>query len=367
MNVKLREKKGKHGKSSLYLAIWDANVTYEVKSGKHKGQIRKGKWRYEYLNLHLLKNGKDNKKANQAALKVAEQIRAKRQIELYNEMYGFVSPLKKKANFIKFLEDTHTKGFTLKGTLKQIKEFAGDFLSFQTINEEWMESWKEFLLSRVSQNTALCYFSITKSALNRAVKKKIIPYNPASHVANIKKEETERVYLTFEEIQKLAVTDIKQKEVKRAFLFACYTGLRASDVLNLTWDKIQDGKLKFRQQKTKGFEYFPLSPTALELLYQNGHSTEQNPKERIFKVPVLRWINEILKTWAKKAGIKKNISFHTSRHTFATLALTSGADLYVVSKLLGHTKIETTQIYAKIIDQKKEEAVNLMPKLKLGE
>lgn len=70
----------------------------------------------------------------------------------------------------------------------------------------------------------------------------------------------------------------------------------------------------------------------------------------------------MLKVWAKDAGVTKHISFHTSRHSFATMMLTLGADLYTTSKLLGHSNVKTTQIYAKIVDSKKVEAVNLLDK-----
>jgi len=78
------------------------------------------------------------------------------------------------------------------------------------------------------------------------------------------------------------------------------------------------------------------------------------------------YYNEVLKKWAKEAGINKNLSSHVARHSFATMALSSGADLYTVSKLLGHRNIATTQIYAKIIDKKKEEAVDMLPPLQVN-
>lgn len=71
--------------------------------------------------------------------------------------------------------------------------------------------------------------------------------------------------------------------------------------------------------------------------------------------------NAFLKRWAKHVGINKNITFHCSRHSFATLAINSGVDLYVVSKLLGHTNIQTTQVYAKIVDESKNKAIDLLP------
>lgn len=167
----------------------------------------------------------------------------------------------------------------------------------------------------------------------------------------------------------MSYTECLNSEVKRAFLFACYTGLRFSDLKKLTWGKIQPEngrhKLQYRQKKTGGFEYFPLSETANKLLKDDSNIINF-PNKQVFKLPVLRYYNYVLKQWAKKAGIGKHLSSHVARHTFATLALTNGVDLYTVSKLLGHRDIAATQIYAKIIDKKKEEAVDMLPPLQVN-
>ena len=90
------------------------------------------------------------------------------------------------------------------------------------------------------------------------------------------------------------------------------------------------------------------------------------PNKPVFDMPCRFHYNQILKSWTKNAGINKNLTSHIARHTFATLSLSSGADLYTVSKLLGHKDIATTQIYAKIIDKKKEEAVDMLPALEVN-
>ena len=170
-----------------------------------------------------------------------------------------------------------------------------------------------------------------------------------------------------EELQRLTVVKFRRPEIKRAFLFACYTGLRFSDLRNLTWKQIclngTRHKLEFRQKKTGSFEYFPLSKTASKIL-TNGHGNLIHmPDAKVFKLPDRNNYNEDLKVLAKKEGIDKNITSHTGRHTFATLMLTKGVDIYTVSKLLGHKSLSTTQIYAKIIDQKKDEAVDMLPQI----
>ncbi len=140
--------------------------------------------------------------------------------------------------------------------------------------------------------------------------------------------------------------------------------MRLSDIKALTWDKIQGDKIHFRQEKTGGVEYVPLSTTAKDILLEMG-----DPKcekvDKVFNLKSIQHRGDYLRAWAKSAGINKQLSYHSSRHTFATLLLTKGVDLYTVSKLLGHEDIKTTLIYAKIIDKVKDNAVDMLPVTKV--
>ena len=134
-----------------------------------------------------------------------------------------------------------------------------------------------------------------------------------------------------------------------------------SDIEGLTWDAIhQDGetwRVETRMQKTRQIIYLPLSDAALKFLPERG---EKAAESLVFDLPKRVTTQCDMRTWVQRAGIEKRISFHCARHTFATLALTRGADLYSISKLLGHTNVKTTQVYAAIIDQRKKEAANLL-------
>ena len=111
-------------------------------------------------------------------------------------------------------------------------------------------------------------------------------------------------------------------------------------------------QLHFIQQKTKGVEYIPISKQALQLC-----GTPRQPEQLVFEdLPDPAWISKPLKRWIEAAGITKPITFHNFRHTYATLQLSSGTDIYTVSKMLGHTNVKTTQIYAKVVDEKKNKA-----------
>ena len=181
--------------------------------------------------------------------------------------------------------------------------------------------------------------------------------------------ESDKIFLELREIQKLADTHLGGElgaEVKRAFLFGCFTGLRISDIKSLQWGDITREPLQIakRQKKTDRRVYIPLHETAWKIINDNAL---HNHKSLVF--PGLTQsktnTNEYLKSWAKKAEIEKRIGWHTARHTFAVLSLESGAEIYTVSKLLGHTDLKTTQVYAKATDKMKREAVNGLPGIEI--
>lgn len=208
-------------------------------------------------------------------------------------------------------------------------------------------------------------------ALNKAERDGIIVKNPGKDIDRSIKphfEPKSRCYLTLDEVQKIINTDYApDNDVKPAFLFCCFSGLRYSDVQKMTWREITvsaDGlaQLETSMKKTGKPLYLPLSDNALKWLPERGDTPDDS---RVFyKLPDQVTNADVrLRTLVKKAEISKHVTFHVARHTFATLTLSYGADLYTVSKLLGHSNVRTTQIYAKIVDESKRKAVNLIPKL----
>ena len=196
-----------------------------------------------------------------------------------------------------------------------------------------------------------------QAVLNEAYKDEIITFNP-NHVIELPKgEQKQKEFLTLSELQTLYATDCENEIVKKVSLFSALTGLRHSDCINLCWENITEGKtpsIKFNQQKTKSTVYLPISAEALELCGQR-----KNEDDKIFEgASSSQHCNIVIAEWVKKAGIKKDITFHCFRHTFATLQLTHGTDIYTVSKMLGHADVKTTQIYAQIVDEKKQQAAN---------
>ena len=220
---------------------------------------------------------------------------------------------------------------------------------------------------RLSNNSVVSYYGTLRTAINRAYKEGIITVNPTKEfdfASKVRQEPSRREYLTLDELKTLINTECRHEIVKRAFLFSCLCGLRVSDIRKLRWCDLQRSggrvRIEITMQKTKEPLYLPISDEALKWLPERG---EANDSDFIFPLTHEGTVNDTLQHWAKVAGITKHISFHVARHTHATMMLTLGADLYTVSKLLGHKNIATTQIYAKIVDKKKEEAIGLIPNL----
>jgi len=355
MSVKLRQKNLKDKKISLYLDIY------------HNG-IRK----IEYLKLYLHSQARtEQKKAeNKEVLRLAESIKAQREILINTTANGFNSLLKLKTKFFDFAEmvkNEKLNSSTNRDYISAIKHFK-DVLQFPeiTIGEitfEHIENYKNYLSnSKLKTHTQFNYLAKLKTIFKEAVRRGLLEKNPAEHVKNVKINQTFKDYLTIDEVQKLKNTDCKSDEVKRAFLFSCNTGLRFSDLKNLTYDKIIDKTLLFEQQKTKEQLYISLNNNALELIKKQQTEIQTEIQNKVFKLSNdIGYCNKFLKEWCNKAGINKNLTFHIARHTFATNLLIYGADISVVSKLLGHTSLKHTLIYAKVVNQLKINATNNLP------
>ena len=182
--------------------------------------------------------------------------------------------------------------------------------------------------------------------------------NLAADAEYIKEEQTHRAYLTEEELAILWNTPLKMEKIKHMALFSAFTGLRFSDVINLKWENIfndsyQGNYIRLKEQKTGNINNHPISATAFKLL-----KLQNTNKGSVFVDIRYRDVPTRLKVWIKEAGITKNITFHSFRHSYATIQLANGTDIYTVSKLLGHKNVSTTQIYTKVMDKNKIEAAN---------
>jgi len=256
--------------------------------------------------------------------------------------------------------------------LKYLQEFTGGNVSFGTLNSQWLERLKGYLLSAdgLSSNTANTYLIFVKGTIRKAYKEGYVSEDFTNKVDGIGKQPIDRHVLTFDELEILSRSKCNNLMVKSAFLFSCFSGLRLSDIELLKWEKIiiENGQyfLKFQQKKTSQFEKMPLCAQSVEILQtvQKLHP-EFAPEgdERVFILPDRSRLGVILNEWGYRSGLSWRLHFHASRHTFASMALSSGMAFFTVSKLLGHRDLQTTEIYSHSNQKDQIKAIQGLPML----
>ncbi len=233
------------------------------------------------------------------------------------------------------------------------------------MNVDLCKKFREYLLNAkqlkhsnhpISLNSASGYYSTFRGLLKIAYRNKWFRENINDYLDKIEPQDVKKEYLTLDEVKQLATTPCDIPTLKAASLFACLTGLRISDILNLQWEDFtiapdQGYCLRIRTQKPPTEATLPISYEAYELCGTPGTG-------KVFKGLKRSMINYPLKNWLKKAGITKPITFHGFRHSYAAIQISLGTDIYTVSKMLVHKNVSTTQIYADLINTKKRETAN---------
>jgi integrase len=366
--IKVRCKALYNGNQSIYLDLY-----------------YNGKREYEFLKLYLVPEiSVANKEANKATLKLANAIKAQKIVELQNNQYGFSNcGSKSKMNLIDYVKGIADKKREMAGGEERgsyqfynslayhLKQYSGDKTIFKQVDKKYCAGFIEYIKTAKSrlinktldESTQRQYIKRLSSVLNLAMADEAIISNPFMQIKSEdlpKNKNREICYLTIDEVKKLIETPCYYPEIKNGFLFSCMTGLRLSDVKALTWGKLQkdiDGNIfiSYTQKKTQKWENLPVSKEAMKFLPERGTASGN---DLVFQFHCGGYISNIVKTWAKSAGINKNVTFHVARHTNATLLLSLEVPIETVSKILGHSDIKTTQIYAKVIDKSKRDAVN---------
>ena len=367
--VRLRQRRTSTGLISLYLDIY---------INGHRS--------YEYLRLYLVpEKTRADKEQNKRTLQLADAIRAKRVVELRNGQYGFRSQDKSRTlffdYFLSFMERKKKKNvadsriYCCQACYQHLSIYERrKSIIFSEITPEWVDGFRDYLLNeavnlrrlkgtRLSDNSAWAYFQELRACIKEAVSDGIITENPARHIDAIKRKDAQRMYLTIDEVRLLAQTECDDEDVKSMFLFSCLTGLRHCDIKKMKWREVykqgEFTRIIFTQKKTLGQEYLDITAEAAALMGERKGDDEP-VFDDIFSCDTT---NGIIKDWVVRAGITKHITFHCARHTFATMMLDLGTDLFTVSKLLGHRAISTTQIYAKVLDKNKQAAVSKIPSI----
>lgn len=364
MKVTIRTKELKDGNKSIYLDVYD-----------------KGKRKYEYLRLYMVPEvDESTKRQNANAMRQAQKMKAEyvlgtsellkkkddepksmslqEWMEIYEKRICVEREVSEAAvrqtklvNLIisRYLASVKKKNIKLKdvgrkevqGILKAIGEHKGERKDHYAAHTIY-----------TMQKRVIALFNAAKQDghIERS------PMDLLSDKEKFAKPISDRPYLTIEEVERFAAADARYPIVRDAFVFACLTGLRISDIRSLKWEDIQEvgtrPTIVKRQVKTKNVVAVPICDTALRYM------PSQKLDEYVFHLPEKSTLrNEIIRI-AEAAEITKHISFHTSRHTFATLSMTAGSELKTVSTLLGHSSVGTTAIYADVEMKSKTDAVN---------
>jgi integrase len=376
--ITIRYKPLSSNKYSIYLDYYQEQAT---------GKKRK----YEFLRLYVSRDYNKSKRIlaiDKDKVDLAMRIRSKRELEIYGIQteYGNSKTSNNLSllDYIEKIKNDSNNGSIYQSFVNKLQDFTGNKqIVFSHVSVKFIEELFGYIQDETSRNTAVNYIGILKTVMNKAFKEGLISYNPFAKWKIPVKTEIHRIYLELHELKRLNECEYKWNvDVKAAFLFSCFTGLRFSDIKKLKFTDIKiiqpddspcqknteflqdiDIVLELMPHKTKSTSgkrlSIPLSSQARKILDMDRLMDNAKFKNKfIFEfLPNNDTVNLIMKKWAKHASIEKNLHFHVGRHTFATLCLTSGIDIYTVSKLLGHSSIENTQIYAKIIDRKLKQEV----------
>lgn len=371
-NVTLREKALKDNKKRLYLDFYPPIPNPST----GKPTRRKFLDLFIYVPESRSKRLTATQKQHNSDVKImAEEVRAKTQLEVLKGKYQFLDRKGQEMNFVDYFEQLMNKR---KGSnhdnwvcaLYYFKQFSGGHVAMKNVTAKLGNEYREWIrtaqskkeaVGTISQNTQVAYFNKFKATLKSAFKEGLLTEDINGRIPSIPQQETTPEFLTQEEFQALYQTECFNPLVKRAAIFQCLTGMRFSDVNKMTWSEIRevtgDGwQVAFRQKKTGNVEWLPISEQARSFLGETGDSDD-----RVFKgLKYSCYTNVHLKMWGANAGIKKNLHFHMFRHTFAVLQLIGGTDLYTLSKMLGHREIRTTQIYAQVVNELKRKAADVV-------
>lgn len=354
--VTLRKRLLPSGKIALYLDFYPA--IRDPKTGKMS--------RREYLHIFLVNKPRtaEERMSNLEKLAAAEGLRSQREISILHGDLGFVDRETPKQDFLAYFHDqldSHDQKWIR--VYDHFKNYCQGQCKMEDITAEFCDGFREYLLKanqlkneerKLSQNSAAGYWSTFRGFLAIAYKDHKIRLNVNEELESIDTTDTHREYLTKSELEKLADTPCKSDVLRRASLFSCLTGLRFGDIRDLTWENITqypDGGhcIRLTTEKTETDASLPITEEALELCGKPG-------KGKVFEGLTYSLVQAELEKWIKASGIKKHITFHCFRHTYATLLLSSGTDIYIVSKMLTHKNVTTTQIYTEVIDQDKRKA-----------
>ena len=371
IKVKLRQKKISEGRHSLYLDFYPAIPHPE--SGEPT--------RREFLKMYLFDKPKDfiDKQHNKETLQIAEQIRQKRgnQInkpEIYTGYEKEQLKIKEQSeqNFVTYFKILTDKRKASNhdnwvSAYNYLETFTKGNLKFADLNEKFCNEFKEYLLTTKSnksnkvtlaQNSAVSYFNKLKATLKQAYKDGYLLGDLNAKIECIETQERIKQTLTIEELNTLAKDECKYPLLKKYVLFSALTGMPFNEMKNLNWGQIEVSetfgiRIKMIRQKTSKAYHINISEQAYNLLGERKEHTD-----RVFEGINNRDRYHFFPLWLAQVGIKKDMTFHDLRHTYGTLQIDLGTDIYTLQGNMGHSTPRQSMMYGKISDQRKREAAN---------
>lgn len=355
MSVKLRERKLAKGAIKYYLDIYH-------------NQERS----YEFLDVKILSS--DSKQVRDEKKKIANLIRSNRELELITEDTNYIPKHLKNTKYNDFA-DSFIKNYKkkdirmIRATDKRFREYINnEKFKLSDFNPAIIRGYIDYLNdeSGLSGYSPHNYFTRFKKMIKGALDQNLIKSNPFQNIRFKKKtnqDELRKQVLTTEELYSLSKTHCGNSELKKAFLFACYTGLGYAEIKKLTWNNVSNGKMTTRRSKTNQKVEIKLKDGLLNIIGEPKKKEDFifNMTTQSGKIISDNGVNKCLKNWVKRAKIDKHITFYCARHTFATQLLTYGANLKTVADALGHTNTRNTIKYLNYIDSLKEEAIDNLP------
>lgn len=397
-NPKLGQSTLSDGRVSLFLEYYlgreempvlDENGDQVIyKSGKMAGKPKfsvKHNRRKENLYLYILNKPKTavERQRNKETLELALKIRHEKEQELKESLNGYRLKKDRQINFLDYFQaynDSYTKKDVrmMQIALNRFKDFLQvNYPQYKTsikpeyLTKDMMTLFVEYLQTRSVGEGAKSIFQRFKKVIHYAIEHDVMVKNPCVGVVCKVDEQTLRKdVLSLEEEQTLMNThyDNENPEIRRAFIFCLYTGIRFCDVVDLEYRNVDysNKRLSFEQNKTKGHSassgvVTPLNEGLISLI---GKAPEDEKADKhIFHLPSHTMCLKALRRWTKRAGITKHITWHCARHSFAVNILNNGANIKTVSSLLGHSGLKHTEKYTRAVDSLKKDAINSLPEL----
>lgn len=416
-NPKLGAKVLSDGRESLFLDFYlGYSMAVSSKTGKEYKRVNNKR---EFLSLYLWQAPRTplERQQNKETLDLAKKIRYERGQELLENQEGYRIGKQKKeeVNYLDFMADYHAS-YTKKDA-NQIRRARTVFIDFlidpkgkllpekitgsmtkeekevirksnekkevqrerkaqglvvrpQQLTKDLMKAFTEYLINRFTGEGAHTVYGRFKKMILAALDKDIIAKNPCRGVS-IKKDygQLKKDILSQEEITTLIAThyDKENPDIRRAFIFCLYCGLRWCDVKDLTYANVDYSNklLKFEQSKTKAHSaasgvVIPLNDGLLHLI---GQPKDGNRNQIIFPLPSHTMCLKALRHWVARAGIQKHITWHCARHSCGTNLLSNGANIKTVASILGHSGLAHTEKYTRAVDSLKQAAIDSMPPL----